>query len=54
MNVKPMLNNDLWFHVNGYPIKTDTTGSAYMRRDSREQYNVRRERVTVSGRRKPT
>ena len=53
MNVKLMVNNDLRFHVSGYPIETDTTGSAYMGRDSREQYNVRRVRVTVSGRWKP-
>ena len=54
VNVKAMLNNDLRFHVNGYSIKTDTTGSAYMRRESTEQYNVRRARVIVSGRWKPT
>lgn len=54
MNVKPMLNNDLRFHVSDYPMETDITGSAYMGRDSREQYKVRRARVTVSGRWKPT
>lgn len=49
MNVNPMVINDLQFHVSCYPKETDTTGSAYMGRDSREQYNVRRARVTVSG-----
>jgi hypothetical protein len=47
MNVKPTVNNDIRFHVSGYPIETDTTGSGYMRRGSREQYNVRRLRVVV-------
>lgn len=48
-----MLNNDLRFHVSGYPTEMDITGSPYMGRDSREQYSVRRARVTVSGCRKP-
>ncbi len=54
-NVKQMENNDLRFHVSGYPVALrDIRGSAYMERDSREQYNVRRPRVTVFGCWKPT